>query len=121
MWCRYGGRGIKICPEWDHPKGHVAFISWALANGWAEGLQIDRADNNGGYSPENCRFVTLKENLKNREVTPKWRAAMERFKAAGEKARHKMTPRKLEAMRSNMAKAREALRLKRDAAKANAA
>lgn len=121
MWCRYGGRGIKICPEWDHPKGHVAFISWALANGWAEGLQIDRADNNGGYSPENCRFVTLKENLKNREMTPKWQAAIEVFKAAGEKARHKMTPRKLEAMRSNMAKAREALRLKRDAAKANAA
>ena len=62
---RYGGRGIAVCEEWniDHPE---VFISWAIANGWQKGLEIDRIDNNKGYSPENCRLVTSKENSRNR-------------------------------------------------------
>lgn len=58
----YGGRGITVCSEWDDP---VAFIRWGEANGYAQGLQVDRIDNDGGYSPENCRFVTAKENMRN--------------------------------------------------------
>ena len=50
----YGGRGIKVCKEWHNPN---SFISWAEAHGWSEGLQLDRKDNDGNYSPENCRFV----------------------------------------------------------------
>jgi len=61
---RYGGRGIEICSEW---KDNVMnFYKWALNNGWKKGLQLDRIDNNKGYSPENCRFVTPKENANNR-------------------------------------------------------
>jgi hypothetical protein len=61
---RYGGRGITVCAEWkDDP---VAFIKWAETHGYAEDLQIDRADNNVGYSPENCRFVTAEVNARNR-------------------------------------------------------
>lgn len=59
----YGGRGIKICDEWLLDTG--SFIEWALSNGWEEGLHIDRIDNNGDYSPDNCRFVTQGENNKN--------------------------------------------------------
>jgi len=41
-------------------------IKWGLANGYQKGLQLDRIDNYKGYSPENCRFVTMKENLANK-------------------------------------------------------
>ncbi|MBQ1293078.1 MAG: hypothetical protein IIY21_03510 [Clostridiales bacterium] len=59
----YGARGITICEEWLHDPN--AFILWSLANGWKDGLQIDRIDNDKGYSPKNCRFVTLLENKAN--------------------------------------------------------
>ena len=62
----YGGRGIKVCKEWHTAKN---FILWALNNGYKPGLQIDRIDNNGDYCPENCRFVTPKENSRNRRNT----------------------------------------------------
>lgn len=60
---RYGGRGITICEEWKNLNN---FIEWALSNGWVEGLQIDRINNDGNYTPDNCRFVTNKQNSRNR-------------------------------------------------------
>jgi hypothetical protein len=60
----YGGRGITVCDEWRNDP--TDFIKWAEGNGYKEGLQIDRIDNDGNYSPENCRFVTQHENLKNK-------------------------------------------------------
>ena len=63
-WRRYGGRGIKVCTEWR--KDVRAFVRWALANGYRQGLEIDRIDNDGNYEPANCRFVTHSENLHNR-------------------------------------------------------
>ena len=62
----YGGRGIKVCEEW---KAAQNFAHWALENGYKPGLQIDRIDNNGDYCPKNCRFVTPKENSRNRRNT----------------------------------------------------
>ncbi len=59
----YGARGINVCKEWrDSPE---LFISWAAANGWQKGFQIDRKDNNKGYSPGNCRFTTSSNNMLN--------------------------------------------------------
>lgn len=59
----YGARGITVCEEWEKFE---AFAEWALANGYQEDLQIDRRDNDAGYSPENCRFVTYTENANNK-------------------------------------------------------
>ena len=64
-YANYGGRGIKICDEWHDYR---TFIEWGLANGWQDGLEIDRIDNDGDYCPETCRFVTRSENLKNRRI-----------------------------------------------------
>lgn len=60
----YGGRGIRVCDEWS--KSPAAFVEWALDNGYRDGLQIDRIDVNGGYSPDNCRWVTPLQNARNR-------------------------------------------------------
>jgi hypothetical protein len=61
---RYGGRGITVCDEWAND--FICFQKWALENGYAEGLQIDRINNEGNYSPFNCRFVTKTQNMNNR-------------------------------------------------------
>jgi len=59
----YGGRGIEVCNEWiNSPK---SFIEWALASGWKRGLSIDRINNDEGYKPSNCHFITLTENNHN--------------------------------------------------------
>ncbi len=63
----YGGRGIKICDDWLHQNdGYSNFKEWALTSGWQHGLQLDRIDNNGNYEPSNCRFVTKKDNARNK-------------------------------------------------------
>lgn len=64
FYYRYGGRGITVCEEWHD---FLCFADWALAHGWERGLHIDRVDNNGPYTPDNCRFVTPLANNQNRE------------------------------------------------------
>lgn len=59
---RYGGRGIKYAPEWEE---YPPFREWALNNGYAENLTLDRIDNDGDYTPENCRWVTQKQQMNN--------------------------------------------------------
>lgn len=64
-FCNYGGRGIQISPEWDKYK---KFESWAYNNGYSEGLWIDRIDNDGDYSPDNCRWTTPKKQQNNKRT-----------------------------------------------------
>lgn len=66
MFKYYGARGVSVCDEWT--KDADAYIDWALANGFKKnsGLQVDREDNDGPYSPENCRIVTTIVNANNK-------------------------------------------------------
>lgn len=63
----YGGRGISVCDEWR--ESFEKFSRWALDNGYEENLTIDRIDNNGNYEPSNCRWVTHKDQVRNRRNT----------------------------------------------------
>lgn len=59
----YGGRGIKVCDEWNNFK---VFYEWAMQNNYNDSLTIDRIDNNADYEPKNCRWVTLQEQEYNK-------------------------------------------------------
>jgi len=66
----YGGRGIKVCDEWlDKNTGFMNFYNWCHKNSWEKGLHLDRIDNDKGYSPDNCRWVTSQENNRNRGIS----------------------------------------------------
>lgn len=62
-YVEYGGRGISVCDAWE--SSFAAFKEWALANGYREGLSIDRIDVNGNYEPSNCRWSTQREQSRN--------------------------------------------------------
>lgn len=58
----YRDRGITVCSEWDHFE---TFRDWAIENGYQDNLELDRRDNNLGYSPANCRWATRSQQMSN--------------------------------------------------------
>ena len=68
----YGARGITVCDEWRNKEtGLTNFFDWAYNNNYESTLELDRKDNNLGYSPENCHFITRQENCRNRRSNRK--------------------------------------------------
>ena len=63
----YGEKGIKVCDEWINNP--LSFESWAISNGYEDGLTIDRVESDKDYSPDNCRWVTPKYNSKWKSTT----------------------------------------------------
>jgi hypothetical protein len=57
----YGAKGIRVCPEW---VTFEAFQQWAVANGYAKGLELDRENSDKDYCPGNCRWITKKANIR---------------------------------------------------------
>lgn len=64
---RYGGRGIAVCDKWI--DDFAAFREWSMSSGFRPELELDRKDNDGPYSPGNCRWVMPVENARNRSTS----------------------------------------------------
>lgn len=63
----YGARGITVCDDWL--ESYENFKIWALSSGYKKGLGIERKNNNKGYSPENCEFITMEMQSRNRRTS----------------------------------------------------
>lgn len=61
----YRKKGIEVCVEWKYSFEN--FLRWSIENGWKAGLSLDRIDNSGHYSPQNCRWATSKTQARNRD------------------------------------------------------
>lgn len=66
---RYAMRGITVCDEWLGKNGFEKFRDWSFQNGYADSLTLDRIDNNGIYSPQNCRWTDWKTQQRNKETS----------------------------------------------------
>lgn len=64
MYQNYGGRGIRVCDEWL--SGFEPFMKWAMDAGYKDGLSLERIDVNGNYEPNNCTWITKKDQYLNR-------------------------------------------------------
>lgn len=60
----YKARGITVCDDWKN--NFENFYNWSMNNGYNNNLSIDRIDVNGNYEPNNCRWITVKEQANNK-------------------------------------------------------
>ena len=71
-WKYYGGRGISVCKRWYKFENFYK----DMFSSYKEGLQLDRIDNNKGYSPKNCKFSTREENGRNKRNNVSYRGIL---------------------------------------------
>ena len=78
-YCRYGGRGIRVCQDWEHD--FQAFYDWSIANGYDPNAKFMECtiwfkniifnffgiENSGNYDPSNCRWTDVKTQCNNRD------------------------------------------------------
>ena len=95
---RYVLRGIGLCRAWENPD---VFMKWALSNGYADDLTIDRIDNDRGYYPGNCRWVTVSEQQSNRSTNREIVFGEEAFPTVKSAAEHFGLSRKVLQQRLN--------------------
>lgn len=76
-YANYGGRGIRVCSTWQ--RSFTRFRQWAVSHGYRQELQLDRIDNDGDYTPSNCRFVSPQVNARNRRSTKTGMATLRGF------------------------------------------
>lgn len=92
-YSNYGGRGIYICDEWLN--NFTEFYKWSSKNGYKDNLSIDRRDNNGNYTPKNCRWITMREQARNkstnvlnmksvRKIRKLWKFGLYNYKQIGD-------------------------------------
>ena len=60
----YGALGVTVCDEWRND--FRSFARWAKENGWKPKLSIERMNLNDGYRPENCTFITMAQQARNK-------------------------------------------------------
>lgn len=73
----YGAKGVEVCDEWR--EAFNPFRDWALSNGYAEGLSIDRMNPFGNYEPSNCRWITLSEQAYNKRNSERNKELLEKY------------------------------------------
>ena len=76
-YSKYGAKGVKVCKEW---LDYDIFYNWAINNGYDSNLTLERNDVFGNYEPNNCCWITIQEQQKNKRNSPKNKNRMENKK-----------------------------------------
>lgn len=75
----YGGKGVGVCEEWR--TSYTTFRDWARSSGYSDELELDRIDPEKNYGPDNCRWLSSRENVKRSRLyfSPETDAALQRY------------------------------------------